>query len=265
MIPVQTTEKQLIESRNSYVLCHPKYSDKELHDDERIITYGDVSMLATQIECGRSALITSASVVAAISEDGSIIIDPDGNMYPDTAKCINDFLAEAGVSIDVFKWSLSGKYAVGPNRITLNSNGTPTERVEAKANLSQRESNAKLVKFYVDNVMDAVYNVYGKTDAKSMWELFFAPHNVHDKKEKGFTPSLEGKNKQKTLESLLFHYDLISNLASQPGIPESGLRMEGQSIKQSTAKRLLTIYVSSKMGVPYIPMTSNQLKKEVKR
>ena len=266
MIPMKTTEIQLIEARNSYILCHPKYDDNALHDDEKIITSGDVSMLSTPIECGKRALITSAHVAAAISDEDVTIIDPNGNMYPDAAKCINEFLSDAdsGAQIDVYKWSINKTYAVGPDKIAIQPNGIPVDESKASQALATREVNSKLVKFYVDNVMDSVYN-HSKSNDLSLWAIFQAPHEQHENiRSHNFTVSFEGDKKQETLESLLFSADIISALGQQSGMPEAGLRPSSTIIKQSTAKRLLSMYVSSKMGVPYVPMKFSQLKKEVK-
>jgi len=263
MIPMKATNAQLIKARNSYMLCHPKYSDDKIHDDELIITNGDISMLSTPIECGKRALITDKYVAAAISDEDLTIIDPNGNMYPDVSRCINEFLAaeNTGISIDVYKWTINGKYAVGPDKIAVGSNGIPSG--STAPNLEAREANAKLVKFYVDNVMDSVYNEQGKTNDLSLYDMFLAPHKQHGKLDHNFTPSFEGENKQKTLKALVFHIDIISSLGQQDGVKESGMG-NSNKMKQSTAKRLLSMYISSKMGVPYIPITLSQLKKEVK-
>ena len=269
MIPMKTTTDELIKARDSYMLCHPKYNDGVLHDEESLITHGDISMLSTPIECGKRALITSKYVAAAISDKDVTIIDPNGNMYPDVSKCINEFLSSenTGIKLDVYKWTINGEYAVGPDKIAISANGIPSDAVKAECALESRDANAKLVKFYVDNVMDSVYNVHGKSDTLSLWDMFLAPHKQHDKIDSGFSISFEGDNKQKTLESLLFHIDIISALGQQAGMSEARINTSNSStkIKQSTAKRLLSMYISSKMGVPYIPMTLSQLEKEVKK
>jgi hypothetical protein len=153
-------------------------------------------------------------------------------------------------------------YAVGPEKIAIHSNGIPVGDSKASRALTKRESNSKLVKFYVDNVMDSVYNIHGKKDM-TIQAMFMAPHDQHSKDRVNFSISFEGDNRQRTLESLMFHLDIVSSMVMQDGIKKSGIRYDRSAIKQSTAKRLLSTYVSSKMGVPYVPMKLSELAKEV--
>lgn len=264
MIPVITTKKDFIEARNGYVLCHPRHEQKTMQSNEKIIEHGGINMLSTPISCGKAALMTKKDVVCAISDSGAVLINPNGQMVPDAADCINEFLKDNGLdfSINKYQWTINGK-AVVPNSAMYNADGTPDNLLKSKEAGATVKSDKKMVAYYVDNVMDAVENKFPGDKKGTLWGLFSAAQDQHS--GINYAPSFETIDRaRETLYTLVFNIDMIARMSQDPGMQECGLDTDETKIKKSTAKRLLMAYVSCKVGVPYVPIGIKELKKEVK-
>ena len=264
MIPVITTKKDFIEARNGYILCHPEHEQKTLQrGSEKIIEHGGINMLSTPITCGKAALITKLNVVCAIDDDNMVLINPNGQMVPDAADCINEFLVANGIgfSINKYQWTINGE-AVIPEDAMYKPDGTPVNKLKSKEAGAVRKGDKKMVSYYVDNIMDAVENKFPGDSKSSIWTLFSAAQEEHS--GINYAPSFETYERaRETLYSLVFNLDMISKMGLDPGVRECELDVDETTIKKSTAKRLLLAYVSSKVGVPYVPMGIKELKKEV--
>lgn len=263
MIPVITTKKDYIEARNGYVLCHPEHEQKTMQRDEKIIEHGAINMLSTPISCGKMALMTKQNVVCAIDDDDMVLINPNGQMVPDAADCINEFLKDNGFdfSINKYQWTINGE-AVIPGDAMYKPDGTPVKKTKSKEAGATRKGDKKMVSYYVDNVMDAVENKFPGDNKNTMWALFGAAQEEHS--GTNFAPSFETLERaRETLYSLVFNLDMISRIGQDPGVRESELDVDETTMKKSTAKRLLLAYISSRVGVPYVPIGIKELKKEV--
>lgn len=263
MIPVITTKKDFVEARNGYVLCHPANDQKTMQRDEKVIEHGSINMLSTPISCGKRALITKINVICAIDDTGTVLINPNGQMIPDAADCINEFLEDNGFSFSInkYQWTINGQAVVAKDAM-YNSNGTPVNELLSRETGATAKGDKKMVGYYVDNVMDAVENKFPGDKKSTMWGFFAAAQDQHS--GINYAPSFDTFERARdTLYTLVFNLEMVSKMQQDQGVKECKLDVDETVLKKSTAKRLLLAYVSSKVGVPYVPIGIKELKKEV--
>lgn len=260
--PISLTQKEILSRRNDVSLCHPKYTGPTLGKEESIISNGEISGISTVMECCDGALLFDSSIVCAHKEE-NIIIDPQNLLVPDMAGLINKYLATfCSLTIHPFEWTINGS-PVGGGRSQWNAvTGERTSKDDFAIDKDDVKRFRNLIQLYASNVMDAAYQTNKSGEDLPLTAHFLPAHEEHrriPRSRKGFSGSF--RDNIETLEGLLFHVDTAQQILNQlhKDVSENDV-----VISPSMAKRLLIMFISNKIGVPYIPISYKEINEVIK-
>jgi hypothetical protein len=262
MIFITQNEREILEKRNNDILCHPKYTDETLHNDERIISSGSTNGIITPMECCDTSLLINDSIVAAINGE-RLVINLDKAMYPDVARLINIYIESAteySLNIHPHKWTV-GNTEVPPtmSEWDLDTHSLVSEDLDDEFSMT-RDKRSKLISVYVDNVIDAAYQECPNNEAKDLQGMFIAIDQMHNKNRVERT-TVNPEKVEATLETMGFGYVILDGMLS--AISNIVIVDRSAVMKPSSVKRLLSTYMSYVARVPYVPPTPTEIKRSI--